>query len=52
MESFQRAVFIDMVVDRFTFKYNRITLFLRFNLIPKTDAGLPKTGATLYCEAD
>jgi len=49
MESSQRDLFIDMVIDRFTLQNNKITLSLCFTFISKTGVGLPKTGASFYC---
>jgi len=46
MESFQRYL---MVVDRFIFKNNQITLSPCFTFIPKIRTGLPKTGFSFYC---
>jgi len=46
MESSRRDLFIDMVVHRFIFKNNQITLSLCFEVIPKTGVGLPKTGGS------
>jgi len=43
MERSPRNVEINMVVDRFIFKNNQITLF-RFTSIPKTGMGLLKAG--------
>jgi len=37
MESSQRDLFIDMVVDRFIFKNNQITVYPCFIFIPKTE---------------
>jgi len=47
MESSLRDLFIDMVVDRFIFKNDRLALFSCFTL-PKTGVGLPKTGVSFY----
>ena len=48
MESSRRDLFIDMVVRRFIFKNNRITLSDSFTFIPETGVGLPKTGVSFY----
>jgi len=50
MESSRRDLFIDMAVDRFSFKNNQITLFLCFTSIPKTGNEKPKTRGSFYCE--
>jgi len=42
MKSSRRDLFFDMVIDRFIFKNNRITLSPGFNFIPKTGVGLPR----------
>jgi len=44
MESSQRDLFIDVVVDRFIFKNNYNTLLPWFTFIHKTGLGLPETG--------
>ena len=49
MESSQRDLFIDMIVDRLIFKNNIITLPSCFTFIPKTGVELPKTGVSFYC---
>jgi len=49
MESSQRDLFIDMVVDRFIFKNNQITLSPSFTFI-SFDVESPKTGVRFYCE--
>jgi len=49
MESSRRDLFIGMVVDRFIFKNNQMTLFPCSTFIPKTRTGLPKTGVSFYC---
>jgi len=41
MESSRRDLFIDMVVDRFIFKNNQITLSPCFAFIPRTGVRLP-----------
>ena len=46
LESSGPDLFINMVVDRFIFKNNQITLSPSFSFIPVTDVGLPETGAT------
>jgi len=51
MESSRRDLFIDMVVDRFIFKNNQITLSPCFTFTPKTRTGLPETGVSFYCVA-
>jgi len=38
-----------MVVDRFIFKNNQVTLSPCFTFIPKPGVGLPKTGVGFYC---
>ena len=38
-----------MVVDRFIFKINQITLSACFTFMPKTGVGLPKIGVSFYC---
>jgi len=48
MESSQRGLFIDVVVERFIFKNNQFTLFPSFTFIPNTGVELPKTGVTFY----
>ena len=50
MESSPRDSFIDMVVDRFIFKSNQITLSPCFTFIPKTGVGLHETG--ISCVGD
>jgi len=48
MESSQRDLFIDLVVNRFIFKDSQITLSPCFAFIPE---GLPKTGDSfLLCK--
>jgi len=48
MESSQRDL-IDMIVDRFIFNNNEITTLTPcFAFIPKTGAGLPKTGVNFH----
>jgi len=37
-----------MVVDRFIFENDQITLSLCFTFIPKTGVGLPETGVSFY----
>jgi len=49
MKSSRREVLIDMVVYRFIFRNNPITLYPCFTLIPKTGVELPKTGVSFYC---
>jgi len=39
---------MNMVIDRFVFNNNQITLFPSFTCIPKTDIELLKTDITLY----
>jgi len=46
MDSSRRNFFI-MIVDRFIFKNNLITLFPCLTFIPKTGVELPKTGFIL-----
>jgi len=46
MESSQRDLFIDIVVDRFIFKNNQRKLFPRFTPVAKKGVGLPKTGVS------
>jgi len=48
MESSRRELFIDMVVDRFVFKNNRITLSPCLTFISKIDRGQTKTGVSFY----
>jgi len=48
MESSRRDLFINMVVDRFIFKNNQMTLSPCFTFIPKTGMGLPKSGISFY----
>jgi len=50
MESSRRDLFIGMVVDRFIFKNNQITLSPCFTFIPKNSVGLPKIGVGFYCD--
>jgi len=49
MASSWQDLFINVAVDTFIFKNNRITLFSWFTFIPKTDMMLPKIGVTFYC---
>jgi len=49
MENSRRDLFIDMVVYRFIFKDNQITLSPYFTFIPKTSVGLPETGVSFPC---
>jgi len=52
METSRRLLFIDIVVDRFIFKNNKITVSPCSTFTPKTDVRLPKTGAaSLSCDA-
>jgi len=39
-----------MVIDRFLFRNNQLTLLPCFTFIPKTGIGLPKVGIISYCE--
>ena len=41
-------LFIDMVVDRFILKNNKITLYPCLKFKPKTCVELPKTGVSFY----
>jgi len=61
MESSRRDLFIDLVVDSFTFFLkivnetlinNQITLVPCITFIPKTIVELPKTGVSFYCETE
>ena len=47
MQSSRQDLFIDMAVDRFIFKNNRVTLCPCFTFIPKT--GLRKAAVSFYC---
>jgi len=47
MESSRRDLFIDMIVDRFIFKNNQISLSLCYTYKPTTGVGLPKTAVSL-----
>jgi len=38
-----------MIVDRFIFQYNQITLSSCVTFIPKTGVGLPETGVNFLC---
>jgi len=49
MESSRRDLLIDVVVDRFIFKNNQMTISPFFSFIPKTGVGLPKIGVNFYC---
>jgi len=49
MESSRRDLFIDMIVDRFNFKSNQITLSPCSTFTPETGLGLPKTRVSFYC---
>jgi len=48
MESSRQDLFIDMVVDRFIFKNNQITVSPSLTSIPETGEGLPKTEGSFY----
>jgi len=54
MDSSRRDLFLDMVVDRFIFKNNEISLYPYSTPkteveLPKTVVGLSKTEVTFYC---
>ena len=49
MESSRRDLFINMVVVRFIFIINQITLFPCFTFIPETGVGQSKTGVGFNC---
>jgi len=49
MESSRLDFFIYMVVHWFTLNNTQITFSSCFTFVPKTDVGLPKTGAGFYC---
>jgi len=46
MESSRRDLFINMVVHRFIFKNNQLTVYPSFTFIPETSEGLPPTGVS------
>jgi len=48
MESSRWDLFIDMIVNSFICKNNKITLYSRFIFKPKTGVGLPYKGASFY----
>jgi len=50
MKRSRRELSINMVINRFIFKNNQITLITCFTFIPKTGVGLPKTGIIFYSE--
>jgi len=52
METSRRdlSIYINLVVDRFIFKHNQITLCPSFTVVTKTGVGLPKTGISFHCE--
>ena len=47
MESSRPNLYFDMVIGKFFFKNNQITLFLCFTFILKTSVG-PPTGVSFY----
>jgi len=49
MESPRRDLFIDMLVDKFIFKNNKIALSPCFTFIYKISVGIPKIGVSFYC---
>jgi len=49
MESSRRDLFINMVVHRFIFKNNQITVSHSLTFTPDTGEGPPKTRDSFYC---
>jgi len=49
MKRSRQELSINMVINRFIFKNNQITLFTCFTFIPKTGMGPPKTGIIFDC---
>jgi len=48
MERSCRELLNNLIINRFIFKYNQITLFPCVTFIPKIGMGLPKTGINFY----